>query len=153
MSNPHIGSSVKPRREVKITESRLVIPEHRPITLMPSRTRSCTSGTSQRGFYGTFTNFDLQNLQFGELHVDGFTDTYRLGELCDHEPAIGDRSDEVLNRWLESNFDVFQGLLAQNQYTGVHCFKGMSNYQKLISLYSCLRFTQVVLTFAKFINV
>ena len=108
---------------MKITESRLVIPEHRPITVMPSRTRSCTSGTSQRGFYGTFTNFDLQNLQFGELDADGFTDTYHLGELCDHKLAIGDRPEEVLNRWLERNFDVFQGFSAQNQYTRVDCFK------------------------------
>ena len=125
MSNPDVGSSVKPKR-VNITVSRLVIPEHLPITLMPSRTRSCTSGTSQRGFYGTFTNFDLQNLQFGELDDDDFSNTYCLGELCDHKHATEERPEEV--RWLESNFEMFRGFLAQNQYTRVDCFKGMSNY-------------------------
>ena len=163
MSNPDVGSTVKPKREVNIAGSRVVIPEHRPITVMPSRTFS--SGTSgQRGFYGTFTNFDLQSLQFGE--IDDFPDTYDLEELCDLKPAVGDQSEEVLDRWLESNFDDFQHLTAKNQYTTVHCFKGMSNYLSSeimkpdISFYKpetnlplCLRFTQVVATFATLENV
>ena len=125
MSNPDVGSTVKPKREVKIAASRVVIPEHRPITVMRSRTFS--SGTSSpRGFYGTFTYFNLQNLQIEEL--DDFPDTYNLKELCDLTPAVGDLSEEVLNRWLESNFEDFQHLTAKNQYTTVHCFKGMSNY-------------------------
>ena len=109
MSNPDVGSSVKPKREVKIAKSRLVIPEHQPKTFMPSRT--CSSGTSSRRVIDdNFTNFDLQNLQFGVLYAIDFLNTYNLEELCELKPPFDkNKSEELLNDWLKvisTSFEV-----------------------------------------------